>query len=209
MIQSQSKMDYYSNYTDVHQIRSWIQNQSLLVKIWLTIFFAGLTGLFSQFRIYLPWTPIPLTLQTVAVVISGLVLGKYFGLFSQILYLLIGFLGVPWFANQQGGYEIFLGPTAGYLIGFLFASFLSGWFSEKLSKKKTNPRLFLVVMLLINFIAIYTPGLIYLYLWFSIGNSMIISLVNLFLMGFIPFIIGDIIKIAIITIVHSNMSNDW
>ncbi len=200
------KMDNYSNYSTVQLVRSWVQNQSLLVKVWLSIFFAGLTGLFSQLRIYLPWTPIPITLQTAAVIISGLILGKFFGLFSQMLYLLIGFLGMPWFANQQGGYEIIIGPTAGYLLGFLIASFASGWFSEKLSRKKVNSWLFLTLMLLINFITIYTPGLIHLYLWFSIGNSTPITIVNLFLIGFIPFIIGDIIKISFITIVHSNVS---
>lgn len=206
---TQRKTDYYPHYSTVQLVRSWIQDQSLLGKVWLAIFFAGLTGLFAQLRIYLPWTPIPITLQTAAVVISGLVLGKYFGLFSQILYLLIGFLGVPWFANQQGGYEIILGPTAGYLIGFLIASFVSGWFSEKLARKKINSWLFLTIMLLVNFITIYTPGLIHLYLWFSIGNSTAITIVNLFLMGCIPFIIGDIIKISFITIIHSNISKAW
>ncbi|MHA1463026.1 MAG: biotin transporter BioY [Candidatus Heimdallarchaeota archaeon] len=206
---SQRKMDYYTNYSTIQQVRSWVQNQNLLAKVWLAIFFAGLTGLFAQLRIYLPWTPIPITLQTVAVVMSGLVLGKIFGLFSQILYLLIGFLGVPWFANQQGGFAIVLGPTAGYLVGFLFASFVSGWFSEKFSRKKSNSWLFLAIMLLINFTAIYIPGLIHLYLWVSISSSTAISMVNLFLMGFIPFVLGDIIKITFITIIHSNISEAW
>lgn len=206
---SQRKIDGCTNYSTVHQVRSWILNQSLLVKVWLAIFFACLTGLFSQLRIYLPWTPVPITLQTVAVLASGLILGKYFGLFSQFLYLVIGFLGVPWFANQQGGYEIILGPTAGYLIGFLFASFVSGWFSEKLARKKTNSWLFLILMLLLNFTTIYIPGLIYLYLWISIVNSTAITMMNLLLMGLIPFIIGDIIKISFITIIHNNKSKIW
>ena len=193
-----------TNHTLLQQIQSWQSNQNIQTKIWLTIFFAGLTGLFSQLRIYLPWTPIPITLQTVAVIASGVVLGKYFGLYSQILYLVAGIIGIPWFANQQGGIAIIYSPTAGYLIGFCLASFITGWILEKYSSSVTRSRTVFLLLAAINFICIYTPGLLYLYFWFSINSAIQLSFVQLLMIGFVPFVIGDIIKIAFITLVHSN-----
>ena len=193
-----------TNSTLLQQIHGWGTNQNLLTKIWLTFFFAGLTGLFAQLRIYLPWTPIPITLQTVAVIASGLLLGKYFGLYSQVLYLVLGFVGIPWFANQQSGIAILYGPTAGYLIGFCLASFVTGWLLEKYSTSITSSRIVFLLLAFINFVSIYTPGLIYLYFWFSLTSVIQISFFQLLVVGFFPFVFGDIIKIAFITLVHSN-----
>ena len=193
-----------SRNTTLHQFTSWRQSQNSITKIWFVIFFAGLTGLFSQIKIYLPWTPVPITLQTVAVITSGIILGKHLGLYSQVLYILLGVIGIPWFANQQGGIAIILGPTVGYLIGFCISSYLAGWFTEKFSTKMEKSLLIFAILLTINFTAIYIPGLIHLSSWFSIMYSTKLSLYQLIFMGLIPFIIGDIIKIALITIVHSN-----
>ncbi len=69
---------------------------------------ACITGVLAQIVIPLPWTPVPVTGQTLAVLFAGIVLGRYWGGISMALYLAIGLLGVPWFTGMTGGYSVFL-----------------------------------------------------------------------------------------------------
>ena len=80
---------------------------------------ACITGLMAQIVIPLPWTPVPITAQTFAVLCSGLFLGKKYGCLSQILYVVLGVAFIPWFGGMTGGLEIFLGSTCGFFIGFI------------------------------------------------------------------------------------------
>ena len=154
------------NQNALVKIMDWSNKQKIITKLLLTITFACLTGLFAQMRIYLPWTPIPITLQTLAVFVSGIMLGPIFGGLSQILYLLLGFYVIDWFANNTGGIETILGPTSGYLVGFVVASLITGIIREKLVKRERKTIVVFGILLVINFIVIYGLGVVQLSLWY-------------------------------------------
>jgi len=173
----------------------WNRELSLTNKVILTFFMACITGICAQIIIPLPWTPVPVTGQTFAVLMAGVVLGRYWGGMSQVMYVAVGLAGVPWFAGMTGGYSIIFGATAGYLIGFILTALFLGHFTDKYIKARSFKPM-TVLMLIANFAIIYIPGLIGLgaFLYFAKGS--VPSIWTLIVMGLIPFIIGDLVKIA-------------
>ncbi|WP_337959026.1 biotin transporter BioY [Rubrobacter calidifluminis] len=87
---------------------------------------AAVTAVSAQITVPLPFTPVPFTLQVVAVVLSGLLLGWRAGALAQIVYLVVGAIGVPVFAGFSGGLGPILGPTGGYLLSYPVAAALAG-----------------------------------------------------------------------------------
>lgn len=171
-----------------------IQDSSTAEKILLSFFMACFTGLMAQIIIPLPWTPVPITAQTFAVLTSGLILGKKYGLLSQILYIILGIAFVPWFGGMTSGPDIVLGSDIGYFIGFLIAAYFIGAITEKYA----NMRKFRSIVLVIgvaNFALIYIPGLIGLAAWLYVAQGIVVGIPELIMMGFAPFIIGDIVKV--------------
>lgn len=152
---------------------------------WISLF-AALTGLGAAIRIPLPFTPVPITLQTVAVLASGIVLGRD-GIYSQILYLVLGGIGLPFFAGNVTGFQVLFGATGGYLIGFVAASALANsWVRpnwKNLNFATRAFRLFLVSLV------IFIPGVLQLALVAGI------SFQKALMLGFVPFVVGDIIKV--------------
>ncbi|PMP64216.1 MAG: biotin transporter BioY [Caldimicrobium thiodismutans] len=100
--------------------------RALLVKGATVFSYTLLLALLSQIRIPLPFTPIPLTLQTFGVLLIGYYLGAKAGFFSILLYLLLGAAGLPFFSGVKGGFLVLSGPTGGYLLGFLAGVYLIG-----------------------------------------------------------------------------------
>src|SRR3712207_1750584 len=88
--------------------------------------FAALTAACAWFKVPLPFTPVPITLQTLAVLLSGAMLGAYYGALSMIIYLILGAIGLPVFAGGGSGFGSLLGPTGGYLLSYPIASFVVG-----------------------------------------------------------------------------------
>lgn len=170
----------------------WRYETNLVYKVFLALGFACLTGLLAQFRLYLPGNPlVPITGQTFAVILAGVLLGKWGGI-SQCMYAGIGAVGVPWFANFQGGVGVITGSTGGYIIGFIVAAFFLGYVTDKYIRSR-NFLSMLPLMLFATFILIYVPGLICLYFYLStLGIS--IGVIGLLELGMIPFIAGDLIK---------------
>lgn len=158
----------------------------------ISIFFAGLTGLAAQIRIPLPFSPVPLSGQTFAVILSGIMLGE-FAVCSQAIYVILGAVGIPWFAGFKGGLSVILGPTGGYLIGFIFASLFIGYFTKKYNR---NFLKMLLVIAIAN-ILIYLFGLAQLAYYMKFIKGSEVSLISVFFAGLIPFIPGDIIKIIL------------
>ena len=95
------------------------------------LFFALLTAVTARVTIPLPFTPVPITLQVLAVLLSGLVLGSRGGALNQIVYLAAILVGLPLSAAGLGGPAAFVTPTAGYLVAFVPAAFVAGWISER------------------------------------------------------------------------------
>ena len=179
-----------------YNIFSWRYNANIIYKVLMVICMAVITGVSAQIKFYLPWTPVPITGQTFVVLMSGILLGAYWGGLSQLIYLLIGIAGIPWFSTGKAGLSTLLGPTGGYLIGFILASLFLGYFVDKyVRSRKFLPML--TLMLIANFIFIYGFGIIQLGIWSNFINNKEAGFVALLNMGAIPFIIGDIIKILI------------
>ena len=164
-----------------------IQNFDNTTKIFLSVLMACFTGIMTQVVIPLPWTPIPITGQTFGVLVAGLVLGKRYGVLSQLLYILLGITIIPWFTGMTGGIDAILSVNGGYLIGFIILTYFIHDLSEKFSKP--------IGITIANFACIYIPGLAVLAIYTYISQGVLLSIPELLMIGLIPFIIGDIIKI--------------
>ncbi len=150
--------------------------------------FAALTAAVSPFKIPLGFTPVPITLQTLMVLLSGAMLGPYYGALAMILYILVGALGLPVFAGGGSGFGALAGPTGGYLFGFIAAAYVVGKLAEKTKKPKYIQ---LVVAMLAGTLAIYVFGVV--------GGIITtkLSLTKILIGWVLPFITGDIIKLII------------
>lgn len=184
-----------SYYKKRYSFYKHIGELSLTNKVILAFFMACITGIFAQLVIPLPWTPVPVTAQTFAVLMAGVVLGRYWGGISMAMYVIIGLAGVPWFSGMNGGYEILFSANIGYLIGFILAALFLGHLTDKyVHARSFRPMLGLIFFA--NFAIIYIPGLIGLAAFLYFINGTIPSLWTLILMGVLPFLIGDTLKIA-------------
>jgi len=150
----------------------------------LVLSFGLLTALSAQISFWIG--PVPITGQTLAVLASGILLGSIRGAFSQIFYLLVGLTGLPfWFAaGGPLGVARLLGPTGGYLIGFVAAAFLAGKLAE-IGWAKTIKTA--ILAMIVGNIVIYFFGLAWLVHF--------LPLKGLFAAGLYPFLLGDLLKI--------------
>jgi biotin transport system substrate-specific component len=137
--------------------------------------------------IHVPIGPVPIVLSTLFVILTGLLLGSRWGLASMALYLLVGAIGIPIFAGGKGGFAHFLGPTGGYLIGYLVSAWITGLISERANRSLIRD----VIAAVIGSLILYGCGVP----WLKIVTEM--SWSRAFLMGMIPFLIGDAIKVFV------------
>jgi len=175
------------------EVFRWRYELSIPKKLALALGIALLTGLAAQLRVQLPWSPVPITGQTFAVLLAGVLLGKWWGGVSLALYAGLGIAGVPWFTGFGSGLGYLAGPTGGYVIGFVFAALFLGYFTDKYVRARSFVSM-LALMLFANFVLIYVPGLLQLGLWLNIVKGQSVTFSSLLMMGAIPFIIGDITK---------------
>jgi len=192
---------YVNKYKNLrYNFFRWRFELDIVYKISLALSFALLTGLLAQFRFYLPGTPVPVTGQVFGVILAGVILGKWGGV-SQCFYVGFGAVGLPWFAGLNGGIFYLVGPTGGYLIGFIIAAFFIGFVVDRYIRSR-NFFGMLTLMLFSTFVLIYIPGLIQFYLW--MGGS--INFWELLTMAVIPFIAADIIKAIIAAVIASGIT---
>ena len=171
----------------------WRYELSVPKKLALALGMATLTGLLAQVRFYLPWSPVPISGQTFAVLLAGVLLGRWWGGTSLAIYAGLGAAGVPWFSGWNSGIGYLAGPTGGYIIGFIFAALFLGYFTDKYIRSRSFLSM-LVLMLFANFILIYVPGLLQLGLWLNLVKGEPATFTALLGMGAFPFIAGDITK---------------
>ena len=136
--------------------------------------------------IAIPIGPVPIVLQNLFVYLTGLLLGYRWGMMGIAAYLLAGAVGLPVFAGGKGGIGHLVGPTGGYLLGFLPAVAIIGIVTEKTEGKI----LFGIAALIAATAVIYACGIT----WLSIVTGM--TVVQSLLVGMVPFLIGDAVKIA-------------
>jgi len=166
-----------------------IENKiSIFVKDIVLVFsFAILTGVCAKLKIEIGL--IPITMQTFAVLLSGALLGAKRGALSQIIYLLLGLSGIPWF-SRGGGVVYLMSPTFGYILGFVFAAYIVGFLCERGFDRKIERAI--LTMLLGNLI-IYLPGIFWLAKFVGFEKALAV--------GFYPFIIGDLFKLLLASLI--------
>lgn len=148
---------------------------------------AAITALAAQWRIILPFTPVPITGQTFAVLLTAAALGWRLGAAGQGLYLAVGILGAPVFSEASGGWQMITGATGGYLIGFLFAAALVGWMAQS-----GHDRAFATMFT--AFVA--GSAVIYVFGVLGLMSSTGWPLSEAVEKGVAPFLLGDLIKAA-------------
>jgi biotin transport system substrate-specific component len=149
----------------------------------------------AQARIVLPWTPVPITLQTMGVLLAGLFLGRNWGGICLALYIMLGIAGVPWFTGWGSGTAYLLGSTGGYLLGFVLAALCVGHFTDTYVSSRRFGRL-LLLMCLASFVLIYVPGVIQLKIWMDLVTGTQMSWGQAVNLGVTPFLAGDALKVA-------------
>ncbi|MGH2812027.1 MAG: biotin transporter BioY [Actinomycetota bacterium] len=147
---------------------------------------AGLVALAAQMRIPLPFTPVPITGQTFAVLLVGSALGAWRGLSSLTLYLVLGGIGLPFFAGGERGWQVISGATGGYLLGFLVAAGVTGWLSERGWDRRFRSSL---GAMLTGNVVVYAIGLPWL------GAVAGTDLLDTLELGLYPFVAGDVLKL--------------
>jgi biotin transport system substrate-specific component len=161
---------------------------SKVTSVLLVVGAAALTTLAAQWEIHLPFTPVPITGQTFAVLLTGAALGMRLGASGQALYVGAGALGLPVYAGGAGGWDTAqAGGTSGYLVGFIVAAAVVGYLAER-RQDRTFPTMFTA----------FIAGSFIIYLFGVIGLMLIfdMSVTEAIVAGVVPFVLGDIIKAA-------------
>jgi biotin transport system substrate-specific component len=172
---------------------TWTIRHSLAKEAMAVTFFAALTALGAQVAIRLPFSPVPVTLQVLMVVLTGLVLGSRKGLTSQVGYVVAGALGLPVFAGGSGGLAVLLGPTGGYLLAFPLAAFAAGLIRERLGK---GGKIGAFLASVAGVAMIYGGGALWLATWLGMGGmpSWADAFAGAWQLGVAPFILVDLAK---------------
>jgi biotin transport system substrate-specific component len=154
----------------------------------LVVAFSLLTALAAQVSVPLPWTPVPLTGQTFAVLLTGALLGSRLGALAMLAYLAEGAAGLPFFRNGAGGaHYLLFSPTTGYLLAFPLAAFVTGLLAERGWDRRF---LTAAAAMFVGSLVILAGGWLWLTLFFRTAWEA-------FNAGVAPFIVGDLVKIAL------------
>jgi len=168
----------------------WFRPSSKSIARWydiaLVIGGSLLIALLAQVAIPLPFTPVPITGQTLGVLLVGMLLGRRLGAMSIVAYLAEGAMGLPFFAGGKAGAALFVGATGGYLMGFVFAAALVGWLAERGWDRSVLKSL---AAMTLGTALIFVCGLIWL--------STLIGFQKAVMFGVVPFLPGAAVKITL------------
>lgn len=164
--------------------------RGLAWKSSIAFLFSLLTALLAQLALPLGWTPVPVTGQTLAVFLTGFVLGPRLGPFAMLLYLLEGLAGFPVFAAGRAGLAHLLGPTGGYLLSYPLVAGLVGWLA---TRGWDRHPFWTGLAMVLGSALIYLFGLSWLAVWTSFSGHFA-GLAMLLKMGMLPFLPGDLLK---------------
>ena len=153
-------------------------------KLILCALFAALTAVCSMISI--PLQPVPINLATLSFFLAGGLLGSKYGAISQLVYVLLGAIGLPVFSNFTGGFNIITGYTGGYIIGYIAGAWIIGFITEKLGHGLYKN----IFSMITGLAACYILGT----LWFMYITST--GLIAALLLCVVPFLVGDAVKIA-------------
>jgi biotin transport system substrate-specific component len=157
---------------------------------------AAVTAVTAQITIPLPFSPVPFTLQVLAVILSGLLLGPRYGALSQAIYVLIGAIGVPVFAGFSGGLGIVLGPTGGYLLSYPAAAAVAGLATHAATSASRRRGLWTSFLWGCAGLAIiYTIGTTWLAMVTDLPFAVALA------QGVLPFVVLDLVKVVLAALV--------
>lgn len=157
------------------------------------LFLTALTAIAAQVSIHIPFTPVPLTLQPMVVLVGAAALGARLGAASQLLYLFVGIAGLPVFAASPilpQGFGRLLGPTGGYLLAYPIAAFVTGYCAERGFDRRYLTSL---LAMFAGLITLFIGGVTWL-AFFAIAP---VGLSAALATGFYPFVVPDIIKVCV------------
>jgi biotin transport system substrate-specific component len=172
--------------------RPHIRSMRIVREATLIAGFALLTAALAQVRIPLGFTPVPVTGQTLAVLLAGASLGAWRGASSQLLYWLLGMVGLPFYSNATSGWSVATGPTMGYLVGFIVAAAVVGRLAEHHQDRKV---LTSIAAMTLGSVIIYAFGATWLAI--DLGIPLATGETNAIALGVAPFLVGDVIKMCL------------
>ena len=172
--------------------RPQVRAMRIAREVTLIAGFALLTAALAQVRIPLGFTPVPVTGQTLAVLLAGASLGAWRGASSQLLYWLMGMVGLPFYSNGTGGWSVATGPTMGYLVGFIVAAAVVGRLAEYRHDRHV---LTSVAAMTMGSMTIYVCGATWLAI--NLGIPLATGEQNAISLGVTPFLVGDVIKMCL------------
>ena len=153
----------------------------------------ALTAIAAQVSIPLPFTPVPLTLQPMVVLVGAMVLGARLGAASQVMYLALGIAGLPVFAASpllpQGAARL-LGPTGGYLMSYPLAAFVTGWLAERGFDRRY---LTSIAAMALGLAIVYAGGVA----WLTVASQPARGIDAALAAGVVPFVVPDILKLVV------------
>ncbi len=152
----------------------------------------------------LPLGQVPITMQSLFVLLSGLILGPRLAFMSQVVYMLLGLIGLPIFSGFTGGPQALLRPSFGFVIGFIVASFIVGKIGY-INKKKKKKKIWLASF--IGSFLIYIFGLPYMYIIVNNVMHLGLSPMQVFKMGCLLFLPGDLLKLGLASVIAIRMKN--
>jgi biotin transport system substrate-specific component len=165
---------------------AFFPHSSVVTDVLLVLAGTAFVALAAQVSIALPFTPVPITGQTFAVVLVGASLGALLGLASLGLYLFVGALGAPVYADGDSGWDVLTGPTGGYIIGFVLAAVLTGYLAQHRWDRRFSSA---VAAMLTGNVLIYAVGLPWLAVKLETGLEDTLEA------GLYPFVVGDLLKL--------------
>jgi biotin transport system substrate-specific component len=181
----------YNQHHEINILRSrFMKTTNNTRNLILVAMFAAFTAIGAFIKIPIPY--VPFTLQYLFCALAGVILGSKLGSLSQIVYVMVGLVGVPVF-TEGGGLSYVFKPTFGYLIGFIVAAYVIGKIREKI-KELTFTKA--IKMLLVGLFFVYLFGVIYLYISYNLYLGQSMSLYLAFFNGFLVCIAGDLILTA-------------
>lgn len=166
--------------------RTYIFDRNLANRVASVTISTLIIAIFTQIRVHIPFTPVPITGQTFAVLMMAYVLGSKLGFMSVCFYILAGILGLPFFASGGSGFLYLKGVTGGYLLGFLISAFVVGYCSERGLFKSFFGS---IILFSIGLIPTFALGL--LWLGYLLGYE------GVFHLGLTPFIPGELLKVIL------------
>jgi len=161
--------------------------------------FAALTAIGAFISI--PVGPVPISLQTFFVLLSGIILGSRKAMLSQVVYVMLGLIGLPIFAGFSGGFQTIFKPSFGFIIGFIIAAYVVG----KISERESNSIKYMSIAVITGSLIMYVIGIPYMYYILNIILSKSLDIIQIMKLGMFMFIPGDILKAIVVVLIGKKL----